>query len=56
MPESHDPLLESGAEAHERFVRECKEIDVAYVQGRLDEWIQEKLGNEQGQETIDENL
>ena len=47
MPESHGPLLEAGAEAHERFVRECREIDVAYAQGRLDEWIQEKLDREQ---------
>ena len=47
MPEPSDPLLEAGAEAHERFVRECREIDVAHLRGRLGEWIEENLSDEQ---------
>jgi hypothetical protein len=47
MPESPDPLLEAGAAAHERFVRECRDMDVAFVQGRLREWIGENLGDKQ---------
>ena len=39
-------LLEAGAVAHERFVREQAELDLAWQAGRLDEWLQEKLANE----------
>ncbi len=39
-------VAERGAEAHERFVRENREIDLAWKVGKLDEWIEEKLANE----------
>ena len=45
MPESNDPL-EAGVAAHERFVREMKEIDAAHHEGRLQEWVEEKLDDE----------
>lgn len=31
----------------ERFVRECREIDLAFFRGKLHEWVQEKLNDEQ---------
>lgn len=45
MPDSSDPGS-IGAAAHERFVVECKQIDRAHHDGRLDEWLEEKLANE----------
>lgn len=47
MPSS--PIQDLGskwADQHEAFVRECREIDIAYFTGTLKEWIQEKLSNE----------
>jgi hypothetical protein len=45
-----DPTLQSiaeaGAAAHERFVNDMAEIDRAWMNGRLDEWLQEKLADE----------
>lgn len=37
----------SPTELHEQFVREMKEIDWAHHEGRLHEWLQEKLTREQ---------
>lgn len=45
MPESPAPN-DAGVLAHERFVREAKEIDLAYAQGRLREWIDKKVTDE----------
>jgi hypothetical protein len=36
----------AGAAAHEKFVREMREIDVAHFRGKLHEWVQEKLDHE----------
>ena len=46
-------LAEVGAAAHERFVADCKAADIAFAEGRLDEWLQEKLANEQRKYGID---
>lgn len=37
---------ESGAAAHEQFVADNREIGLAWKEGRLDEWLQEKLADE----------
>ncbi len=36
-------MPEQPEQPHERFVREAIEIDLAYREGHLDEWLQEKL-------------
>jgi hypothetical protein len=35
-----------GATHHEQFVDELREMDMAWVDGRFDEWLQEKLNRE----------
>ena len=35
-----------GAAVHERFVTDCREMDLAWADGRFDEWLQEKVGDE----------
>ena len=46
MLESHPPD-NAGVLTHKRFVQEAKEIDLAYAQGRLHEWISKKVADEQ---------
>jgi hypothetical protein len=41
MPDQPSP-----PELHEQFVADCREIDLAWKDGRLDEWIQEKLADD----------
>lgn len=36
-------LYEAGVEANERFVREMREIDYYYLNGRLKEWIAKQI-------------
>ena len=45
MPES-PRANDAGVVAHERFVQEAKEIDMAFAQGRLREWIDKKVADE----------
>jgi hypothetical protein len=35
-----------GATQHEQFVNDCQEMDLAWADGRFDEWLQEKLNRE----------
>lgn len=37
---------ETGVVACERFVRDCMEIDRAWLSGTLDEWVERKLADE----------
>ena len=37
---------DSSASTHEQFVADIAEIDRAYTDGRLGEWVQEKLADE----------
>lgn len=37
---------ETGVVACERFVRDCIEIDRAWLSGTLDEWVERKLADE----------
>ena len=48
MPESQaeQGVLDAGAAAHEKFVQECREIDLAYAKGKLTEWLERKLADE----------
>lgn len=47
MPENGlQAIAEAGVAAHQRFVDDNREIDLAWADGRLDEWIQEKLADE----------
>ena len=39
-------ISEKGAAAHEQFVNDNIEIDRAWKDGRLDEWLKEKLADE----------
>ena len=41
-----DDLLAEGARAAEQFVRESKEIDYAFLSGRLGEWVAKRLRDE----------
>ncbi len=45
MPEPNVPP-ENGIAACERFIREMREIDLAYHGGWLGEWVEEKLTDE----------
>ncbi len=45
MPEIQE-VVEAGVAAHEQFVKENREIDLAGSQGNLDECLKEKLANE----------
>jgi hypothetical protein len=50
------PLLKAGAEAHEKFVRESREIDLAWKAGKLDEWLEKKydeLGITRGNDPVE---
>ncbi len=35
-----------GATHHDQFVDDCREMDLAWADGRFDEWLQEKLNRE----------
>ena len=45
MPDNQ-PGDNGGAAAHERFVSDSWEMNLAWADGRLDEWLQEKLADE----------
>lgn len=36
----------TGAARHEQFVADCQEMDIAWAEGRFDEWLQEKVADE----------
>lgn len=44
--DSECPLLKAGAEAHEKFVRQSREIDLAWKAGRLDEYLERMVHDE----------
>jgi len=39
-------IAEQGAAAHEQFIRENREIDIAWATARLNQWLEEKLADE----------
>ena len=45
MPDNQ-PGDSGGAAVHERFVSDCREMHLAWADGRFDEWLQEKLADE----------
>jgi len=34
---------DNAASQHEKFLRECREIDAAYLDGSLDQWVKGKV-------------
>ena len=36
----------NGAALHEQFVNDCLEMDMAWAEGRFDEWLQERIADE----------
>lgn len=42
--DEYDPS--AGARAHEKFVRESREMDLAWKAGRLNEWLERKVQDE----------
>ena len=42
--QEYDPS--AGAVAHEKFVRESREMDLAWKTGRLNEWLERKVQDE----------
>lgn len=44
--EDLDKLAERGVAAYEDFVRECRAIDLAWMEGRIHEYIDRKLDDE----------
>jgi len=45
MPDLQE-IADSGVAAHERFVAENREMELAWSRGTLDEWLEEKLADE----------
>lgn len=50
---SEEELLRVGAAAHKQFVQDCAEMDHAWADGRLHEWLQEKLADERRASGLD---
>lgn len=43
MPDDLESILDSGAEAHARFVQESKDIDAAWKAGTLSDWTRSQI-------------
>ena len=43
MPQTLEEIAEAGIAAHEKFVKDMRDIDYYWINGRLKEWIANQI-------------